>query len=111
MIPLNICGNTYIIPDGYSVEPITLVSYIIVGNHKIYVNSLYRVTKYEDIGGVEIEKMMFDDIYLFEYGGHSHVFIRRVLDGGKIIRKHFHIPCYSDKEVDLGKIFKSLHVE
>lgn len=107
MSSVEVCGNQYVIPDDYSVETIN-TNEIYINGKKIEVNYLYKVTKYEDIGGVSIETTLFDDIYIFEYGGFSYLAIRHVCDDGKVIKKIEKAPCFSGKIVDVARLLKTV---
>lgn len=105
---INICDNNYIIPDEYEIEPISTTSVIYIEGKKVQVSNLYRITKYETIEGVKVESMLFGDLYLFEYAGFSYFVLRYVRNDGKVIKKVYKKPCFSNVNIQLGKILTEI---
>lgn len=104
MKSVSICGNWYSVPDEYTIEPVFNTSEIVIGNKKIQVSPIYRVTKYDIVGDIKLETMLFDDIYLFEYAGFSYVIYRHVCDDGRVLKNVYKKPCFSNVNIPLDEI-------
>lgn len=92
---LTVCGNLYFLPDNYHVDVENDIN-VELKNERIHVNTLYYISRFDNIDGVNLQNG-FIDIYIFEHKGLSYLIVRYVEDNGIVHNKIIKSKCNSDK--------------
>lgn len=108
MDSVELCGNTYTVPQGYEIE-VDDVTTVTIGKKDIHPPLIYKVTKKTNIGGELVDTMLFTDIYIFEYGGYSYLIFRYVKENGEVITKIGKHLCCQGKIISLETILSHIN--